>query len=153
MPPAPRETASETIDSVLFARMLTVSFALTSAKAPIQACVSLSITPMSTPAPMPAVPPAESAPATLRIVVSSIAESAMSWVIVGEPGSITLTLARSPANAHVVSSITLTTAEPATPAVPPPAPPAATVVKSPVVVAAIEIPVEPRAVSVVPMPM
>ena len=77
----------------------------------------LLITPTSTPAPMPADPPAARAPPMPVTPVSALAESTTL------PGVLTVTF--SPRKAVVFSLIAFTTAEPAMPAEPPNEPPTA----------------------------
>ena len=115
-PAKPAPTAIEVAVSLDVAPTATLPVVETFARLAMEASVSLVTTSTSIPAPTPAVPPMATAPAMLRIVVVSLAvtdAAALGASPMTADGSIC---------ALVVSLITLTTTEPATPAESPPAP-------------------------------
>ena len=114
VPPKPPPTAIDVSFSLEFASTAALPVSVARTRDAIQASVCLVRTSTSIPAPTPAVPPKDSAPARLRTVVASLAatlrptpETSTSWSMW----------------AVVLCVDTFTTKEPATPAVPPPAPP------------------------------
>ena len=119
VPAKPPPTAIEVSDSLDVAS--TVALPLTDALTvpASHASVSLLTTSTSTPAPTPAVPPMASAPAMLRIDVVSVAETARPALGASPIWTPSSTCA------FVLSFITSTTTEPATPTESPPAPPTA----------------------------
>ena len=92
---------------------------------PIHACVSFVSTPTSMPAPMPAMPPSATEPATPMWSVRSDASTSTLWSALS-PVVPWLTCAPSPMYAWTLRSMTVTPPEPATPKRAPPASPIAT---------------------------
>jgi hypothetical protein len=143
-PPPPTPAEIEVIFSLEVASTVILPSALTSARLPIEASVSLVSVSTSTPTPTPAVPPIESAPAAERIVVVSVAASATPWPAAA-PALLALTCAPASMCAFVLWCSTSTVTEPATPAVPPPPPATATVSSDSDWVAAMRRPAAPLA--------
>ena len=120
VPAKPPPTAIDASDSLDVASTVALPVSVALSVPASQASVSLVTTSTSTPAPTPAVPPMASAPATLTIAVVSVAETARP-ALAPVPEMTTL----SSTCAIVLSFITSTTTEPATPTESPPAPPTA----------------------------
>ena len=143
VPPKPPPTAIEVRLSVDAALTFTFPVAWTVARLAIDASVSLVTTSMSMPAPTPAVPPIASAPAMLRIEVSSLALTAAAAF---RPPTVAL----ESMCAFVLFDMTSTMTEPATPAEFPPAPLTAISRASSDWIAETVSPVEPSASTVAP---
>ena len=119
VPAKPPPTAIDVSDSLDVASTVASPLSVALTVPASHASVSLLTTSTSTPAPTPAVPPMAIAPAMLRIDVVSVAET---W----RPALGASPMTTPPSTcAFVLSDITSTTTEPATPTESPPAPPTA----------------------------